>query len=140
MPIRPENKARYPADWPAISLRIRERAEFRCEDCGLPDRQLGGRLPDGRWLPARPTGDNGLRLTWPAPGDYAWCSDGQRTERLRIVRIILTVAHLDHQPENCDPANLRAWCQRCHNRYDAFQRRMGRKARARQASAVRDLF
>lgn len=32
MPIRPENKARYPKDWPAISLRIRsERAGWRCE-------------------------------------------------------------------------------------------------------------
>lgn len=33
-------------------------------------------------------------------------------------RVVLTVAHLDHQPENCDPANLRAWCQRCHLHYD----------------------
>jgi hypothetical protein len=30
MPIRPENRARYPKDWKAISLRIRrERAEGR---------------------------------------------------------------------------------------------------------------
>lgn len=33
--------------------------------------------------------------------------------------IVLTVAHLDHRPENCDPANLRAWCQRHHLAYDA---------------------
>jgi 5-methylcytosine-specific restriction endonuclease McrA len=31
MPIRPENKARYPKDWPQISQRIRERAGWRCE-------------------------------------------------------------------------------------------------------------
>lgn len=32
MPIRPENKKRYPADWPEISKRIRfERAGGRCE-------------------------------------------------------------------------------------------------------------
>lgn len=37
----------------------------------------------------------------------------------RIIAIVLTVAHLDHTPENCDPANLRAWCQQCHLRYDA---------------------
>lgn len=29
-----------------------------------------------------------------------------------------TIAHLDHVPENSDPDNLRAWCQRCHLRYD----------------------
>jgi hypothetical protein len=44
-------------------------------------------------------------------------------------RVVLTTAHLDHHPPNCDPANLRAWCQRCHNRYDAAHR-AGTRARA----------
>lgn len=39
-----------------------------------------------------------------------------------IIMIVLTVAHLDHTPENCSPDNLRALCQRCHNRYDAKHR------------------
>jgi hypothetical protein len=30
----------------------------------------------------------------------------------------LTTAHLDHDPANCVRENLRAWCQRCHLRYD----------------------
>ena len=34
-------------------------------------------------------------------------------------RVILTVAHLDHEPRHCEPDNLRAWCQRCHTTYDA---------------------
>jgi hypothetical protein len=59
---------------------------------------------------------------------------------LRIVRIVLTVAHLDHTPENCDPSNLRAWCQRCHNRYDAAHRRDGIRRRARESAAVGDLL
>lgn len=29
-------------------------------------------------------------------------------------RVVLTVAHLDHDPTNCADENLRAWCQRCH--------------------------
>jgi hypothetical protein len=32
--------------------------------------------------------------------------------------VVLTVAHLDHTPEHCDPANLRGICQRCHLAYD----------------------
>jgi 5-methylcytosine-specific restriction endonuclease McrA len=44
-------------------------------------------------------------------------------------RVVLTIAHLDHTPENNDPSNLRALCQRCHNRYDAPMRAAGRKAR-----------
>ena len=31
MPIRESERARYPKDWRAISLRIRERAGWRCE-------------------------------------------------------------------------------------------------------------
>jgi 5-methylcytosine-specific restriction endonuclease McrA len=34
-------------------------------------------------------------------------------------KVILTVAHLDHDPANVDRANLKAWCQRCHLTYDA---------------------
>jgi hypothetical protein len=33
----------------------------------------------------------------------------------------LTVAHLDHRPENCQDDNLRAWCFPCHARYDVSQ-------------------
>ena len=31
----------------------------------------------------------------------------------------LTVAHMDHNPANCDPSNLKALCAPCHLRYDA---------------------
>lgn len=31
----------------------------------------------------------------------------------------LTVAHLNHQPEDCRPENLMAMCAGCHLRYDA---------------------
>jgi hypothetical protein len=41
----------------------------------------------------------------------------------------LTVAHLDHTPENCDPKNLCAMCAPCHLRYDAQQHAETRKRR-----------
>ncbi|EKS26509.1 hypothetical protein [Afipia felis] len=141
MPIRAENKARYPADWPQISASIRERAGNKCEECGVANRALGGRADDGTFLPADPTGDNGLRFTWPTPGEHWWCSmPGGRREWLRIIRIVLTVAHLNHKPEDCRPENLRCWCQRCHNRYDAAARRRGIQERAKAKAAVGDLF
>jgi 5-methylcytosine-specific restriction endonuclease McrA len=31
---------------------------------------------------------------------------------------VLTIAHLDHTPENNEPENLRAMCQGCHLHYD----------------------
>lgn len=44
----------------------------------------------------------------------------------------LTVAHLDHDPANCERENLRALCAPCHLRYDA-------KNHARSASHTRAL-
>lgn len=107
MPIRPENRARYPKDWPALSRAARERAGNACEGSpAFPD----CRVPNGAPHPV--TGS----------------------------RVVLTVAHLDHTPENCEPANLRAWCQRCHNTYDAPMRRAGIASRARATAAVGDLL
>ena len=56
--------------------------------------------------------------------------------RGRMVDIVLTIAHLDHDPSNNDPDNLRALCQQCHNRHDVEHRRQSRRSR----KAVRDLF
>ncbi len=35
-------------------------------------------------------------------------------------KVILTVAHLDHNPESSDETRMRAWCNRCHLAYDRY--------------------
>lgn len=103
MPIRPENRGRYPKDWKAISARIRfERADGRCECTGHCGTDHSGRCE------AR----HGERH--PVTGAY----------------VVLTTMHLDHEPENCADENLLAGCQRCHNRYDGAKRRAGTRERA----------
>ena len=47
--------------------------------------------------------------------------------------VVLTTAHLDHTPENCDPANLRAMCQGCHLHYDRDHHRETAAATRRAA-------
>ncbi len=42
-------------------------------------------------------------------------------------RRTLTVAHLDHTPENCERSNLKAMCPACHLRYDAAQHAESRR-------------
>lgn len=44
-------------------------------------------------------------------------------------RVVLTVAHLDHDVSNNAPENLRAWCQRCHLTYDAAMKAAKRKGK-----------
>lgn len=83
MPIKPENRKRYPADWKQIRRRILDRAGNRCELCGVENHSL------------RKNGNG------------------------KLVKIVLTIAHLEDPIENCDPSNLRALCQACHLRYDA---------------------
>jgi len=55
-------------------------------------------------------------------------------------KVVLTVMHLNHQPEDNRDENLLHGCQGCHNRYDAPMRRAGIKERARAGKAAADLF
>lgn len=81
MPIAPENLARYPSDWPAISRRIRfERAGGRCECQGECGHDHAGRCPEMDGQPHSITGSP----------------------------VVLTVGHVTHQPERSDDADLRA--------------------------------
>jgi hypothetical protein len=54
--------------------------------------------------------------------------------------VVLTVAHLDHQPENCADDNLRALCQRCHLRYDANHHARNAAKTRRDSKRTRELF
>jgi hypothetical protein len=113
VPIRPENRARYPKDWKQISLRIRtERSGGTCECVGECGDHLGRRCDARNYAPHPVTQS----------------------------KVVLTVAHLDHTPENCHDSNLVAMCQRCHNKYDAPMRRAGIKARKHADNAVADMF
>ena len=110
-PIRPGQRGRYPIDWPAISDFIRfDLAMGRCDCYGECFSRLHhryqfdageARCPNYHLEPSRFTG----------------------------ARVILTTAHLDHTPENVDPANLRAMCQACHLAYDAGHHAETRAAR-----------
>jgi hypothetical protein len=55
-------------------------------------------------------------------------------------RVVLTTAHLDHDPTNNDPSNLRAGCQLCHNRHDVSHRVESRKATRRRKKNTLELF
>ncbi len=143
MPIRPSEKSRYPKDWPEVSRRVRERAGNKCEFCGVANYALGGRRKaDGAWMEAHPKGEKLLHLEWPSPGELWWCGDRERqgVALLKIVRIVLTVAHLDHTPENCADENLKALCQRCHLIYDAKHHAKNAAETRRNKIGCADLF
>jgi hypothetical protein len=54
--------------------------------------------------------------------------------------VVLTIAHLDHDPTNCADSNLRAWCQRCHLTYDAKHHARNAYQTRRKGKAIGELI
>ena len=93
-PIKAENRSLYPKDWRETSRRIRfERAQGVCECDGRCGRAHFG-------------------------GERCTAVHGESHPETAS-KVILTVAHLDHDPTHSTDDNLLAMCQRCHLNYDA---------------------
>lgn len=105
MPIRPDMKPLYPADWKAVSLARRQAAGWRCECHGECAAEPHPADAGGRCLAVQGFPHPVTRST-----------------------VVLTVAHLDRDPANNDPGNHAAMCQRCHLSYDIDQHRTNRVA------------
>jgi 5-methylcytosine-specific restriction endonuclease McrA len=119
VPIKPENRNLYPRDWQAIRAEVLARAEDKCEGCGAPNHTWIDRYSDGRW-------SANIDCSMPS------------------VWIVLTIAHLDHDPTNNgapgNRPNLAALCQRCHNRHNAKTRAAHARATRREKLAEKELF
>lgn len=117
MPIKPENKDRYPDNWMEIRERILARAGNRCEeeDCKVKNHSIGFRDQEGTFYEL----ENSHQGEQDAIDAMA--------QGYKIIKIVLTIGHLDHTPENCADDNLRAWCQYHHNRYDRQHRNQTRR-------------
>lgn len=93
----PMDKKRYPKEWKEISLKIKEKASWKCQQCGKQCRRPG--------------------------------------EPFDTHKNTLTVAHLNHIPEDCREENLKALCAPCHLKYDAKHhaetRKLKREGRSR---------
>lgn len=148
MPIKPENRHRYPPDWPQVRDRILQRAGYRCEHPGCCARQysvgwwvLEGVAQAGPWRWVAAWGQNDNPRTYAEAREVAAELYHSRSEEgLKPIVIVLTVAHLNHQPEDCDDENLRAMCQRHHLAHDQEHHRASAQATRRARSGTPDLF
>jgi hypothetical protein len=59
---------------------------------------------------------------------------------VRTTKVVLATAHLDHDPTNNRPRNLKALCQRCHMIHDRDEHRRRRWLTLRMRKAIGDLF
>lgn len=126
MPIKPENLARYPKNWKEIRNQRLAIDNHTCENCGLPNHAIGYRDEEGLFKMLSRTGK---------VADFVGHATGYK-----VIMIVLTIAHLDHVPENCDLDNLRAWCQKCHLAYDHDHHQKNARETRRNKLAMTELF
>ena len=162
MPIKPENRARYPKEWPALSLAARERARWRCQHAYCTATQYSV----GRWVcwaggphewrpiegntPATTKQDREFFMAgegrdvagdrWTYGRARAFIDRFSWEEDSKPLVIVMTTAHLNHEPEDCRPENLAAMCQRHHLAYDAQHHKETAYATRKRAKATADLF
>lgn len=130
----PCDYSKYPANWKTeIRPAILKRENNRCKFCGLRNYSVGNR-ENGEFIPTAGNIIHDAAGRGELPYNEAlelvkhcnsWADD-------KLIMIVLTIAHLDHDTTNNDYSNLAALCQRCHNRYDVGFRKANRKARKGQ--------
>ena len=116
----PFDKAKYPPYWAQFSRYIRfERADNKCEDCGAVNYAIGKKGIDGQWRDIDSI--HGLN----SDVGFALYPNFD----LIGTKVILTVAHLDHEGGPCRcyaenglkcarPDHVKALCQACHLQLD----------------------
>ena len=119
----PINYSDYPDNWfTEIRPRILERDGNCCKFCQAPNYALIYRPEKGKtdWKPA----PEGME------------SEAMALDGVKFTKVILTIAHLDHDHNNSVDENLGALCQRCHLKLDINQhannRKYGRKWKENQ--------
>jgi 5-methylcytosine-specific restriction endonuclease McrA len=89
----------YHPRWKEIRKDILERDNGCCKFCGVPNYSFVDKTTRDQKLP----------------------------DEENVTRIVLTIAHLDHNRDNNGYENLAALCQKCHLNLDRHQREFNRK-------------
>lgn len=108
----PMNRKLYPDNWKEIAAERKAAAGYECEECGAPaGAWVRHYLSDrAKWeVTFVDSSGNDLKI-W-------WNNEDQLLDKPVLVQ--LGVAHLDQNPANNDPTNLKVLCRGCHLRYDA---------------------
>ena len=110
----PMNYKDYSPEWKKLSKSIiKGRANDQCELCFVYNGEKGYRLKSGEFI------EVGQK-----------CTKATHNGRfVKIIKIVLTVHHIDFDNKNDDPLNLLALCQRCHLRLDIAKKIKNQKAK-----------
>lgn len=134
LPIRKELRHFYTGPhWKEVRARILQRANNQCEQCGKPNRRhvwVGKTSGEPQFWTLRKLSRHWISCATAQPFFYPirpsvlW-----RSLAPRRIRVILTIAHLNHIPGDDRAENLKALCQWCHLNYDKFHHKESRSIR-----------
>ena len=116
----PIDYKKYPPNWlTEIRPRIMERANNECENCGLKHLSYAYAIT----LVVRQDNRYKQRNIWFSNESDA-IRESSEFNPHKKVKVVLTIAHLDHDETNIDVKDdrLKALCQICHLRYDAKEK------------------
>jgi len=119
--MKKEHKHRYAWDWTLISARIKfARAKLRCERCSLKDGEIIIRHKN--------TSIEHVSKERIAESNH-WAKLNKKSilqgyKRSGFTRIVISVAHLNHDESDNREINLLAMCQKCHNMHDRQNNRL----------------
>ena len=129
--VMPINYKDYPANWEELRDAVLLRDGYCCKDCGIPQYGVGYRHKDPEQFTCLVRG-------WTALEGRVLKDYYQPLYPQKVILIILTVAHLDHDEWNeaVSLDRLAALCQRCHLEYDRedneLRKRYGKRYRRDQ--------
>ena len=109
MPMRKED---YPENWEWLSQQVIKDAGNRCELCYAPNHEFVYR-------------DKTEAHPWELAENM--CESNTH----KIIRIVLTVHHIDFDKKNNNRLNLLALCQQCHLKLDLYKHIKNRKKKSK---------
>jgi protein-arginine kinase activator protein McsA len=122
----PIDYKKYPPNWRSeIVPRVLERAKHRCEKCGLENKTIVYSVKfrgKSMWF-----NDFDTANAHPKTIESRRNKITGRVELIpnpKTVKVVLTVAHLDHDETNwnVEDSRLMALCQKCHLTYDGYEK------------------
>ena len=128
MPIRPQHRWLYPIDWPQISASIRFSAAPKVGASGAAARTGASSFTSATAAGGTSKRRSGATAKGKALARLPARAPSPEGEAIRTTKVILAAAHLDHDPGNNRPRNLKALCQRCHMLHDRDEHQRRRVA------------
>lgn len=126
----PIDYKKYPPNWAKeIVPRILTRAKHRCEHCGIENRIYGYRDKSGKFVSMEGFRQKIGKKSAVIIDEKVFWLYSFLPNKYKLIQIILTIAHLDHDAQNWEVSDdrLAALCQACHLKYDLHRHVWKRK-------------